>query len=378
MKRRSIVKSVTSGAIAATSVAIVGGCQNQQQPVSTAKTDLANLPNIQWQMATSWPPSLDTIFGGAQVLAERVAALTGGKFKITPRAAGEIAPPLEVLNVVSQGAVQCGHTAGYYYIGKSPVLCFGTSVPFGFTAQQQNAWLYEGGGLAKLQEIYAKKFNVIQFPAGNSGTQMGGWFRKEVSTLNDLKGLKMRIPGLGGQVMAKLGVTVQNLGGGEIFQALQTGAIDAAEWVGPYDDEKLGLNKVAKFYYYPGWWEPGSTFEMQINLNEWNKLPPQYQDAIKAAAYEANATMLARYDARNNQALQSLIKSGVQLRPYSEEILRAAEQASFALYDEFAAKDPDFKAVYQEWQQFRDRIYAWHKLNEGSFTNFVYSQTQVK
>jgi TRAP-type mannitol/chloroaromatic compound transport system substrate-binding protein len=372
MKRRSVVKSISSGAIAATGVAIVGGCQNTQQ-TAPEQTDLANLPNIQWQMATSWPPSLDTIFGSAGVLAERVAALTGGKFKITPRAAGEIAPPLEVLNVVSQGAVQCGHSAAYYYIGKSPALAFGTTVPFGFTAQQQNAWLYEGGGLTKLQEIYAQKFNAIQFPAGNSGTQMGGWFRKEISTLNDLKGLKMRIPGLGGQVMAKLGVTVQTLGGGEIFQALQTGAIDAAEWIGPYDDEKLGLNRVAKFYYYPGWWEPGSTFEIQINLNEWNKLPPQYQDAIKTAAYQSNTTMLARYDSRNNQALQSLLQSGVQLRPYSQEILQAAEKASFTLYDESAAKDADFKAVYEQWKQFRDRIYAWHKLNEGSFTNFVYS-----
>jgi TRAP-type mannitol/chloroaromatic compound transport system substrate-binding protein len=376
MKRRSVVKSVSSGVIAAGGVAIVGGCQNQPNPASTAQNDPANLPDLQWQMATSWPPSLDTIFGGAQVLADRVAALTGGKFKISPRAAGEVAPPLEVLDVVSQGAVQCGHTASYYYIGKSPVLAFGTTVPFGLTAQQQNAWLYEGGGLAKLQEIYAKKFNLIQFPAGNSGMQMGGWFRKEVSTLNDLKGLKMRIPGLGGQVMAKLGVTVQTLGGGEIFQALQTGAIDASEWVGPYDDEKLGLNKIAKFYYYPGWWEPGSTFELQINLNEWNKLPLQYQDVIKTAAYEANATMLARYDARNNQALQRLLNSGVQLRPYSEEILRAAEKAAFALYDDFAAQDPDFKTVYQEWQQFRDRISAWDKLNQGSFTNFVYSQIE--
>jgi TRAP-type mannitol/chloroaromatic compound transport system substrate-binding protein len=376
MKRRSVVKSVSSGVIAAGGVAIVGGCQNQPNPASTAQSDPANLPDLQWQMATSWPPSLDTIFGGAQVLADRVAALTGGKFKISPRAAGEVAPPLEVLDVVSQGAVQCGHTASYYYIGKSPVLAFGTTVPFGLTAQQQNAWLYEGGGLAKLQEIYAKKFNLIQFPAGNSGMQMGGWFRKEVSTLNDLKGLKMRIPGLGGQVMAKLGVTVQTLGGGEIFQALQTGAIDASEWVGPYDDEKLGLNKIAKFYYYPGWWEPGSTFELQINLNEWNKLPLQYQEVIKTAAYESNATMLARYDARNNQALQRLLNSGVQLRPYSEEILQAAEKASFALYDDFAAQDPDFKAVYQEWQQFRDRISAWDKLNQGSFTNFVYSQIE--
>jgi TRAP-type mannitol/chloroaromatic compound transport system substrate-binding protein len=324
MQRRSLVKFLSGGAVTTTGVALVGGCQAQKTQSTANKPEIADLPTVQWQMATSWPPALDTIFGGAKVLAERVAALTGGKFTITPRAAGEIAPALEVLDVVSQGAVQCGHTAAYYYIGKSPALAFGTTVPFGLTAQQQNAWLYEGGGLKQLQEIYAKKFNVIQFPAGNTGTQMGGWFRREVSTLADLKGLKMRIPGLGGQVMAKLGVTVQTLGGGEIFQALQTGAIDATEWVGPYDDLKLGLNKIAKFYYYPGWWEPGATLEMQVNLNAWNKLPPQYQEVIKTAAYESNATMLARYDARNNEALQSLLSSGTQVRPYSEEILQAA------------------------------------------------------
>lgn len=374
MKRRSVVKVLSQGAIATTGVAIVGGCQGAQNASSSGSADTANLPNIQWQMATSWPPSLDTIFGGAQVLADRVAALTGGKFKIVPRSAGEVAPALEVLNVVSQGAVPCGHTASYYYLGRSPALAFGTTVPFGLTAQQQNAWLYEGGGLQKLQEIYASKFNVIQFPAGNTGTQMGGWFRREVATLNDLKGLKMRIPGLGGQVMAKLGVTVQTIPGGEIFQALQTGAIDAAEWVGPYDDEKLGLNKVAQFYYYPGWWEPGATLEVQINLNEWKKLPPQYQDALKTAAYESNATMLARYESRNNETLQKLLDGGTQVRPYSTEILAAAEQASFALYDEFAAKDADFKAVYEQWKQFRDRAYAWNKLNEGNFTNYVYSK----
>jgi TRAP-type mannitol/chloroaromatic compound transport system substrate-binding protein len=373
MQRRSLVKFLSRGAVTTTGVALVGGCQGQKTQSTANKPEIADLPTIQWQMATSWPPSLDTIFGGAQVLAERVAALTGGKFTITPRAAGEIAPALEVLDVVSQGAVQCGHTAAYYYIGKSPALAFGTTVPFGLTAQQQNAWLYEGGGLKQLQAIYAKKFNVIQFPAGNTGTQMGGWFRREVSTLADLQGLKMRIPGLGGQVMAKLGVTVQTLGGGEIFQALQTGAIDATEWVGPDDDLKLGLNKIAKFYYYPGWWEPGATLEMQVNLNEWNKLPSQYQEVIKTASYESNATMLARYDARNNEALQSLLSSGTQVRPYSEEILQAASKAAFALYDDFAAKDADFKAVYEPWKQFRDRIYAWDKLNQGSFTNFVYS-----
>jgi TRAP-type mannitol/chloroaromatic compound transport system substrate-binding protein len=377
MKRRAIVNRLSQSAIAATGVAIIGGCQKAQNKTATAQTDTSNLPTIKWQMATSWPLSLETIFGGAQVLAERVKVLTNGKFIIEPRAAGEIAPGLEVLNVVSQGAVQAGHTAAYYYIGKSPALAFGTSVPFGLNAQQQNAWLYEGGGLTKLREIYASKFNVIQFPAGNTGTQMGGWFRNEVKTLNDLKGLKMRIPGLGGQVMAKLGVTVQTLPGGEIFQALQTGAIDAAEWVGPYDDEKLGLNKVAKFYYYPGWWEPGPTLEVQVNLDEWKKLPPQYQAALETAAFQSNTTMLARYDVRNNESLEKLLKTGTQLRAYSQEILEAAEKASFALYDEFAAKDADFKAVYEQWKPFRDRMYAWNNLNEGSFVRYAYGNMKA-
>ena len=377
MKRRAIVNRLSQSAIAATGVAIVGGCQKAQNQAVKGQTDTSNLPTVKWQMATSWPLSLETIFGGAQVLAERVKVLTNGKFIIEPSAAGEIAPGLEVLNVVSQGAVQAGHTAAYYYIGKSPALGFGTSVPFGLNAQQQNAWLYEGGGLTKLREIYASKFNVIQFPAGNTGTQMGGWFRNEVKTLNDLKGLKMRIPGLGGQVMAKLGVTVQTLPGGEIFQALQTGAIDAAEWVGPYDDEKLGLNKVAKFYYYPGWWEPGPTLEVQVNLDEWKKLPPQYQAALETAAYQSNTTMLARYDTRNSEALEKLLKTGVQLRAYSQEILEAAEKASFALYDEFAAKDADFKAVYEQWKPFRDRMYAWNNLNEGSLTRYAYGKLKA-
>ena len=370
MGRRKFLKVTAQGAIGAAAVGVVGGCN---PPAPTATTS-SSLPNIQWQMATSWPVSLDTLFGGAQVFADRVAAMTGGNFKITPRAAGELAPGLEVLNVVEQGAVPCGHTASYYYIGKSPIMAFGSCLPFGFNPQQQNAWLYEGGGLKMLQDLYASKFGVIQFPAGNSGTQMGGWFRKEIAQVNDLQGLKMRIPGLGGQVMGKLGVTVQTLPGGEIFQALQTGAIDAAEWVGPYDDEKLGLHKVAKFYYYPGWWEPGTTFEVQINLNEWKKLPQQYQEVIKTAAFEANTIVLARFDTRNNDALQRLRQSGIELRPYSNEILTAAEKASFELFDEFAARDADFKTVFAEWKKFRDRIYNWSNLNQGSFERYVYSK----
>ncbi|MGL4610489.1 MAG: TRAP transporter substrate-binding protein [Trueperaceae bacterium] len=357
MKRREFLKYGTASA------ATLGLTQTIAQS--------ADLPELEWDMATSWPTSLDTIFGGAQVLAERVAAITAGKFKLNPRAAGEIAPATEVLNVVEQGAVPCGHTASYYYVGRSPVMAFGTALPFGLNAQQQNAWLYDGGGLAALQEYYANNFGVIQFPAGNTGVQMGGWFRKEINTVADLQGLKMRIPGIGGEVMSRLGVTVQVLGGGEIFQALQTGAIDAAEFVGPYDDEKLGLNKAAEFYYYPGWWEPGPTLEFQVNLGEWEALPVEYQEAIRAASYEANLTMLARYDARNNEALQRLIEAGVQLRPYSDEILKAAEETANALFEEYKASDADFATIFDQWRAFRTRVQAWHNINEGSVSRYT-------
>jgi TRAP-type mannitol/chloroaromatic compound transport system substrate-binding protein len=376
MNRREFMQNLAIRTTAATALGLAAGCAAQEAGVApqAESATAQELPELTWDMPTSWPVALDTIFGGATTFADTVKSLTGGRFTINARPAGELAPGTEVLNVVQEGAFPIGHTASYYYVGKSPVTAFGTALPFGFTAQQQNAWLYEGGGLAKMQEIYAKLFNVIQFPAGNTGVQMGGWFRKEINTVADLQGLKMRIPGLGGQVMAKLGVTVQTLPGGEIFQALQTGAIDAAEWVGPYDDEKLGLQKAAQFYYYPGWWEPGPTLEVEINLDEWNKLPAFYQEVIKTSAYVANMTMLARYDARNNDALGRLVEGGAQLRGYSQEIMDAAEVASFELYDELAGKDADFAAVYEEWKAFRTRIYAWHNINEGSFSRHYSSK----
>ncbi|MFQ4140083.1 TRAP transporter substrate-binding protein [Nodosilinea sp. PGN35] len=369
MKRRQLVKTTTLGLATATAAA---ACTGASSPVADGAAS-EELPRIDWQMATSWPASLDTLLRGAEVFAQRVSAMSGGRFTITPRTAGEIAPPLEVLNVVSQGAVPCGHTASYYYIGRSPVMGFGCGIPFGLTPQQQNAWLYEGDGLSQLQEFYARTFNLIQFPAGNTGAQMGGWFRREINTVSDLAGLKMRIPGLGGQVMSKLGVTVQTLPGGEIFQALQTGAIDAAEWVGPYDDEKLGLNRVANYYYHPGWWEPGSTLEVQINLNEWNKLPPVYQEMVRAAAYEANTQMLSRYEALNAAALERLVAGGTQLRRFSDEIMTAAQEVTFDLYEEFAASDADFRGIYESWLGFRDRLYAWNQLNQHSFESFAYA-----
>lgn len=371
MKRRDFLNIGAKGALGAMTIGMVA-CGSDAQETADAIQNDSSLPEINWQMATSWPVSIDTIFGGAEVFAERVAAMTGGKFNIEPRAAGELAPGLEVLDVVQQGAVPCGHTASYYYVGKSNATAFGTSLPFGLNAQQQNAWLYEGGGLELMQAFYARRFNIIQFPAGNTGAQMGGWFRREINTPSDLEGLKVRIPGLGGQVMSRLGATVQVLPGGEIFQALQTGAIDAAEWVGPYDDEKLGLNDAAEFYYYPGWWEPGPTLEVQINLDEWGKLPLEYQEIVKTAAFQANMIMLARYDTRNREALQRMVANGTKLRRYSDEILAAAETAAFELYDEFAEADEDFKEIFTPWKEFRDQVYAWNALNEGGFSSYVY------
>ena len=324
------------------------------------------------KMATSWPTSLKTLYGAAEMVAQRVSDMTDGRFKIQVFSAGEIVPGLEVLDAVQQGTVECGHSASYYYIGKNPALAFGTCVPFGLNAQQQNAWLYQGGGLEAMHKLYAD-FNTIAFPAGNTGVQMGGWFKREVNTVDDLKGLKMRIPGLGGQVLARLGVNVQVLPGGEIFLALDRGAIDAAEWVGPFDDEKLGLNKAADFYYYPGWWEPGSSFDLQINLNAWNGLPKEYQAILKAAAEEANMNTLATYDSENPQALKRLIESGTQLRAYSPEIMEAAQTEAFALYEENASKDASFKEVYEPWKQFRESIYQWHAVSEYSYSNFAVS-----
>lgn len=344
--------------------------------ITEAAQEDAALPEIEWQMATSWPLALDTIFGGAEIFADRVSKMTGGRFAITPRAGGELAPGLEVLNVVEQGAVPAGHTASYYYIGKSPVTAFGTALPFGLNARQQNAWLYEGGGLELLQEFYMDRFGVIQFPAGNTGAQMGGWWNREIETPADIEGLKVRIPGLGGQVMSALGATVQVLAGGEIFQALQTGAIDAAEWVGPYDDEILGLQDAAEFYYSPGWWEPGPSLEVEITLDQWNSLPEIYQEVVRTAAYQANMQMLARYDARNYEALQRLVDGGTQLRTFSPEILQAAEEASFALYDQFSQDDADFKGIFDHWKAFLDGIQEWHSFNDTGYDSYIASKFQ--
>ncbi len=366
--RRKFLKTAgligAGGAVGAGGAALLlsGGSAEDASDAAVSNNDL---PEITWEMATSWPRGLDTIFGGAEVFGEAVGLMTGGKFTINAREAGELVGGLEVLPSVQEGGVKIGHTASYYYIGKSPVTAFGTALPFGLTFRQQNAWLYEGGGLETMQALYAEKFNLIQFPAGNTGTQMGGWFNKELKSVSDLEGLKMRIPGLGGKVMEKLGVLVQVLPGGEIFQALQTGNIDATEWVGPYDDTKLGFNEVAKFYYYPGWWEPGPSLEVQIGLGEWNNLPEEYKAIVEAAAYLANSTMMARYDVRNPEALKTIMaSSNVTILPFPDDVMEASKQASEELFSDLRGQDSDFADVYGSWDKFRQESYDWMGLAE--------------
>ena len=369
MQRRQLIGTSATALTAALGTGLISSCTIRREEAISS----LSLPQVRWRMATSWPISLDTIYGGAETISQRVEALSGGNFQIKPYAAGEIVPGLEVLDTVQTGSVECGHTASYYYKGKNPSFAFGTSVPFGLTAQQQNAWLYEADGIAAMNQIFSD-FGVISFPAGNTGAQMGGWFKQKLEGLQSLQGLKMRIPGLGGEVMAALGVNVQVLPGGEVYLALDRGTIDAAEWTGPYDDEKLGFARAANFYYYPGWWEPGPTLNALVNQKAWNKLPKEYQAIFKAACYEANMTMLSKYDTLNGSALQRLLKGGTELVPYDTKILQAAKDAAFQLYSDISAKDQRFSNLFKQWQKFRNEVSSWNKVNEFSFSSFTYSQ----
>ena len=364
-------RRLLGAAALATTAGVLASCRIRRADEVTAGSAL---PLVRWRMATSWPHSLDTIFGGAETISRRVREMSAGRFLIQPFAAGELVPGLEVLEAVQNGSVECGHTASYYYLGKNPALAFGTAVPFGLTAQQQNAWLYEGGGLETIDRLYSD-FGVRSFPAGNTGAQMGGWFKRPLEGVASLQGLKMRIPGLGGKVMAALGVNVQVLPGGEIFLALDRGAIDAAEWTGPYDDEKLGLNKAARYYYYPGWWEPGPTLTALVNLQAWSRLPSEYQAMFAAACHEANGLMLSRYDALNATVLQRLIKGGTQLKFYGEPILQAAREATDQILAD-SAGDATFKRVYEQWRTFRQDVFAWNRVNEFSYARFAFGEAK--
>ena len=351
--------------------AIAGGTLSAAA-ASQAISQTPALPNIKWRLASSFPKSLDTIYGGAETLSKRLAAITGGKFQIQVFAGGEIVPPFSVADAVTNGTVECAHTASYYFVGKNKTYGFDTTLPFGLTQRQQNAWMYYGGGLQLMREFF-KETGIISFPGGNTGVQMGGWFRKEIKTVADLKGLKMRIPGIGGEVMARLGAIPQSIPGSDIYPALEKGAIDAAEWIGPYDDEKLGFYKVAKHYYYPGWWESNSMYSFYVNMKEWEKLPKEYQAAFEAAAAEANIDMMAEYDFKNPKALKSLVSKGVKLHAYTPELMKAAQIAAFELYDQESAKNPSFKKIYVPWRAFRDEVMLWHRVAEKTYADFVAS-----
>lgn len=355
MERRSFLKKAAVGASVG-AVAAPALAQSQ--------------PTINWRLASSFPKSLDTIYGASDTLTKRVSQLTGGKFNIRTFAAGEIVPGLQVLDAVQAGTVEMGHSASYYYFGKDSTFAFDCAVPFGLTSRQHTAWYTEGGG-RELTRNFFKGYGVVNFLGGNSGTQMGGWFRKEIKTVADLKGTKMRVGGFAGKVLERLGLVPQQLAGGDIYPALEKGTIDAAEWVGPYDDEKLGFYKVAPYYYAPGWWEAGASFSFYVNQKEWEKLPKEYQAALEVATFEAHVVMQAEYDTKNPAALARLLKNGVKLRTFSNEIMDACYKAANDVMNEEAAKNAKFKTIYEPWKRFRQDQNVWSSVAESKIQDFL-------
>jgi TRAP-type mannitol/chloroaromatic compound transport system substrate-binding protein len=346
-------------------------------PTLAAPAIAQSMPEIKWRMTSSFPKSLDTIYGAAETFAQYVGEATDGKFKIQVFPGGEIAPPLEAANEVGKGNVEMCHTASYYYWGKDPTYAFATAVPFGLNSRMQNAWMYHGGGMDLMNEFYATQ-NLIAFPCGNTGAQMGGWFRKEIKSVADLAGVKMRIGGFGGKVISKVGVVPQQLPGAQIYENLEKGVIDAAEWVGPYDDEKLGFYKVAPFYYYPGWWEGGAMLHTMVNTAKWAALPPTYQGIVKTACQAASVDMQAKYDARNPEALKKLVGAGAQLRPFPADVMEACFNAAKDTYAEISGTNAAFKKVHDSMMAFRADQYLWFQVSEFTFDKFMMSQQQKK
>ena len=357
MDRRSLIKNAGIAGVLAAGIA----------PAVHAQA------TVRWRLASSFPKSLDTIFGAADTFAKAVRAMSGGKFEISTHAAGELMPAFGVVDGVQQGSVECAHTAPYYFFGKDETFALGCAIPFGLNSRQMTAWMYEGNGMKLMREFYAK-YNIINFAGGNTGAQMGGWYRKEIKTIADMKGLKMRIGGFGGKVLEKLGSVPQNIPGGEIYQALEKGTIDAAEWVGPYDDQKLGFNKVAPFYYYPGWWEGGPQLDFYINNKAFEALSPEYKAIVENAASHAHVVMQAKYDAVNPAALKQLVGSGTKLRPFPQDVMTAAFQASMGLYEEIAAKNENWKKIYADYSKFRADQNLWFRFTEASFDRFMQAQ----
>jgi len=365
MDRRSFLTKAAIGGVgaaAATTLAALAIAQTQ--------------PKVTWRVASSFPKSFDTIYGAAETMSKYVSEATDGNFTLQVFPAGELVPAFEVADAVASGTIESCHTVPYYFWGKDPTYALGAAVPFGLNARMMNAWWYHGGGIDMMNEFYATQ-NLIAFPAGNTGVQMAGWYRKELNSVADLQGLKMRIGGFAGKVIAKLGVVPQQIPGGDIYPALEKGTIDAAEWVGPYDDEKAGFFKVAPFYYYPGWWEGGPSIATMINLEKWNELPVSYQQLLKACCVVANTDMLASYDWKNPTALKSLVAGGAQLRPLPQDILSAAFDAAKSTYDEVSAENATFKKIKESQDAFRRDAYLNAQLAEYNYDTFMMVQQQA-
>ena len=329
--------------------------------------------NIRWRLASSFPKSLDTIFGAADVFAKKIKELSGGKFEISVHAGGELMPPFGVVDGVQNGSVEVAHTAPYYFFGKDETFALGCAIPFGLNSRQMTAWMFEGNGMKLMREFY-KQYNIVNFPGGNTGAQMGGWYRKEIKSMADIKGMKMRIGGFAGKVLERMGGVPQNIPGGEIYSALEKGTIDAAEWVGPYDDQKLGFNKVAPFYNYPGWWEGGPQLDFFINQKAYDGLSAEYKAIVEAAATYAHVEMQARYDARNPAALKQLVGAGTKLIRFPKDVMESAFKESMALYAEISGKNPNWKKVYDDYSNFRRDQNLWFRFAEAGFDDFMQQQ----
>lgn len=354
MKRRDFLKSAGAGSL-------VAGSMLAGSNVARAK------PQFKWKMVTTWPKNFPGLGTGANNLAALINEMSGGRIQVKVYGAKELVPALEVFDAVSRGTAEMGHGAAYYWKGKSEAAQFFAAVPFGLTAQEMNGWLYHGGGMELWEKIYAA-FNLVPAAAGNTGVQMGGWFNKQINSLADLKGLKMRIPGLGGEVLKRAGGTPVNLPGGELYTSLQSGAIDATEWVGPYNDLAFGLYKVAKYYYYPGWHEPGTTLEAIINKKAFAALPKDLQSIVRNACKVVNQDMLAEYTARNNTALQMLVnKHKVKLRQFPDDVIKKLRNLSDEVVAEVAQKDKMSQKVYESFRKFRDQAMEWHRISEQTY-----------
>lgn len=329
--------------------------------------------NVRWRLTSAFPKALDTIYGAADTFAKSISDMSGGKFQISVHPSGELVGGFGQVDAVQNGTVEMTHTAPYYYFGKDPTFALGCAIPFGLNSRQMTAWMVEGNGLKLMREFYAN-YNIINFVGGNTGAQMGGWWRKEIKSLADIKGLKFRTGGFSGVIFGKLGGVAQSIPGGEIYQALEKGTIDAAEWVGPYDDEKLGFNKVAPFYGYPGFWEGGPQLDFFINTKAYNSLSAEYKAMIEAASMEAATVMQARYDARNPAALKRLVAGGTKLFRFPKDMLDAAFKESMATYADLSAKNPAWKKIYEDYSAFRRDQNLWFRFAEAGFDDFMQQQ----